>query len=223
MTRNSITASINVNYPNARPASPLPVCKQSFELDQRVEIYIRSKLCNYFLPKNPSLDPSFVSISIRPDVSESARGKLKRDRCAKKEGSPIIKIKERKMVAELRKVCSVFHPDVDAAKASLENVAGNMYESVCVPDLGDFLGYQSGGGGGHQVATPEHKSPATPASSATSNSSGPQNGGNQAGAPLQPPSASVSLPSRQYHNDGKSLSLSLFLFLSFRLSSVSPP
>lgn len=64
------------------------------------------------------------------------------------------------------------------------------------------MGYQSGGGGGHQVATPEHKSPATPASSATSNSSGPQNGGNQAGAPLQPPSASVSLPSRQYHNDG---------------------
>lgn len=122
------------------------------------------------------------------------------------------------MVAELRKVCSVFHPDVDAAKASLENVAGNMYESVCVPDLGDFLGYQSGGGGGHQVATPEHKSPATPASSATSNSSGPQNGGNQAGAPLQPPSASVSLPSRQYHNDGKSLSL-CFSFCLF----VCPP
>ncbi|XP_006565603.1 ETS-like protein pointed isoform X5 [Apis mellifera] len=99
----------------------------------------------------------------------------------------------------------ILQKDVDAAKASLENVAGNMYESVCVPDLGDFLGYQSGGGGGgggHQVATPEHKSPATPASSATSNSSGPQNGGNQAGAPLQPPSASVSLPSRQYHNDG---------------------
>lgn len=128
------------------------------------------------------------------------------------------------MVAELRKVCSVFHPDVDAAKASLENVAGNMYESVCVPDLGDFLGYQSGGGGGHQVATPEHKSPATPASSATSNSSGPQNGGNQAGAPLQPPSASVSLPSRQYHNDGKSLSLSVSLLSVFssvlRFSSI---
>ena len=133
----------------------------------------------------------------------------------------IIIEKSGEMVAELRKVCSVFHPDVDAAKASLENVAGNMYESVCVPDLGDFLGYQSGGGGGgggHQVATPEHKSPATPASSATSNSSGPQNGGNQAGAPLQPPSASVSLPSRQYHNDGKSLSLSLSLSLSVSLS-----
>lgn len=124
------------------------------------------------------------------------------------------------MVAELRKVCSVFHPDVDAAKASLENVAGNMYESVCVPDLGDFLGYQSGGGGGHQVATPEHKSPATPASSATSNSSGPQNGGNQAGAPLQPPSASVSLPSRQYHNDGKSLSLCFSFCLFLRFSSI---
>ncbi|XP_033188655.2 ETS transcription factor pointed isoform X1 [Bombus vancouverensis nearcticus] len=93
----------------------------------------------------------------------------------------------------------ILQKDVDAAKASLENVPGNMYESVCVPDLGDFLGYQSGA---HQGATPEHKSPATPASSATSNSSGPQNVGNQPTAPLQPPSAAVSLPSRQYHNDG---------------------
>ncbi|XP_017791496.1 PREDICTED: LOW QUALITY PROTEIN: ETS-like protein pointed [Habropoda laboriosa] len=94
----------------------------------------------------------------------------------------------------------ILQKDVDAAKASLENVPGNMYESVCVPDLGDFLGYQSGA---HQVATtPEHKSPATPASSATTNSSGPQNTGTQPQAPLQPPSTPVSLPSRQYHNDG---------------------
>lgn len=109
-------------------------------------------------------------------------------------------------------ICSVFHPDVDAAKASLENVPGNMYESVCVPDLGDFLGYQSGA---HQGATPEHKSPATPASSATSNSSGPQNAGNQPTAPLQPPSAAVSLPSRQYHNDGKCLSHFIYPLLQF--------
>ncbi|CAK9802369.1 Protein c-ets-1-B (Fragment) [Anthophora quadrimaculata] len=93
----------------------------------------------------------------------------------------------------------ILQKDVDAAKASLENVPGNMYESVCVPDLGDFLGYQSGA---HQVATPEHKSPATPASSATTNSSDPQNTGTQPQAPLQPPSTPASLPSRQYHNDG---------------------
>ncbi|XP_012149094.1 ETS transcription factor pointed isoform X4 [Megachile rotundata] len=90
--------------------------------------------------------------------------------------------------------------DVDAAKASLENVPANVYESVCVPDLGDFLGYQ---GTGHQVATPEHKSPATPASSTTSNSSSTNpRTGTQPSAPLQPPSATASLPSRQYHNDG---------------------
>ncbi|KAK1119122.1 hypothetical protein K0M31_013622 [Melipona bicolor] len=85
-----------------------------------------------------------------------------------------------------------------------------MYESVCVPELGDFLGYQSGA---HQVATPEHKSPATPASSATSNSNsaGPQSTGNQStGPPLQPPSVAVSLPSRQYRNDGKCLSLFIY-------------
>ncbi|KAG7199300.1 hypothetical protein KM043_018154 [Ampulex compressa] len=88
--------------------------------------------------------------------------------------------------------------DVDAAKASLENVPANLYESVCVPDLGDFLGYP---GAAHQVATPEHKSPATPASSATSNSSAPQSGAQPSPIP-PPPSGAVSLPSRQYHNDG---------------------
>ncbi|XP_076171389.1 ETS transcription factor pointed isoform X2 [Ptiloglossa arizonensis] len=92
----------------------------------------------------------------------------------------------------------ILQKDVDAAKASLENVPGNVYESVCVPDLGDFLGYQ---GAAHQVATPEHKSPGTPASSATSNSSGPQTG-TQPPSTLQPTSGAVSLPSRQYHNDG---------------------
>ncbi|XP_032677627.1 ETS-like protein pointed isoform X1 [Odontomachus brunneus] len=86
----------------------------------------------------------------------------------------------------------ILQKDVDAAKASLENVPANLYESVCVPDLGDFLGYQ----GGHQVAASEHKNPPTPAGSAASNnSSGPPPSG------MQQPS-SVSLPSRQYHNDG---------------------
>ncbi|KAL6267364.1 hypothetical protein P5V15_000439, partial [Pogonomyrmex californicus] len=92
----------------------------------------------------------------------------------------------------------ILQKDVDAAKASLENVPANLYESVCVPDLGDFLGYQ---GGGHQVATPEHKNPPTPANSATSNSSGPPQSGTQQQPPIQPSSGAVSLPSRQYHND----------------------
>ncbi|KAL6440224.1 hypothetical protein ACFW04_003069 [Cataglyphis niger] len=87
--------------------------------------------------------------------------------------------------------------NVDAAKASLENVPANLYESVCVPDLGDFVGYQ---GAGHQVATPEHKNPPTPANSATSNPSGPPQSGTQQQPPIHSSDA-MSLPSRQYHND----------------------
>lgn len=86
--------------------------------------------------------------------------------------------------------------DVDVEKASLENVPANLYESVCVPDLGNFLGYQSAT---NSVATPEHKSPATPASSTTSNSSGPQNP-SQTIASAPPPI--IPLPPRQFHNDG---------------------
>ncbi|XP_051165625.1 ETS-like protein pointed isoform X3 [Leptopilina boulardi] len=85
--------------------------------------------------------------------------------------------------------------DVDVEKASLENVPANLYESVCVPDLGDFLGYQNAA---NAVATPEHKSPATPASSTTSNSSGPQRSSQtiQSAAPIIP------LPPRQFHSEG---------------------
>nr|XP_050862468.1 ETS-like protein pointed isoform X2 [Vespula vulgaris] len=94
----------------------------------------------------------------------------------------------------------ILQKDVDAEKASLENTtASNLYESVCVPDLGDFLGYQDSSG--HQ----EHKSPATtPASSNNTNSSGQTHGPTtQATAPTQQPSSgAVSLASRQYHNDG---------------------
>ncbi|XP_043499540.1 ETS-like protein pointed isoform X2 [Polistes fuscatus] len=91
--------------------------------------------------------------------------------------------------------------DVDAEKASLENTAtSNLYESVCVPDLGDFLGYQDSSG--HQ----DHKSPATtPASSNSTNSSGQTHGPTtQTTTPTQqqPSSGAVSLASRQYHNDG---------------------
>ena len=91
----------------------------------------------------------------------------------------------------------LFFTDVDVEKASLENVPANLYESVCVPDLGDFLGYQSATS---SVATPEHKSPATPASSTTSNSSGPQN----ASQTISPAAPIIPLPPRQFHNEGKS-------------------
>ncbi|XP_015190297.1 PREDICTED: ETS-like protein pointed, isoform P2/D isoform X4 [Polistes dominula] len=91
--------------------------------------------------------------------------------------------------------------DVDTEKASLENTAtSNLYESVCVPDLGDFLGYQDSSG--HQ----DHKSPATtPTSSNSTNSSGQTHGPTtQTTTPTQqqPSSGAVSLASRQYHNDG---------------------
>ncbi|XP_070151920.1 protein C-ets-1 [Polyergus mexicanus] len=92
----------------------------------------------------------------------------------------------------------ILQKNVDAAKASLENVPVNLYESVCVPDLGDFVGYQ---GAGHQVATPEHKNPPTPANSVTSNSSAPPQSGTQQQPPIHS-SGAVSLPSRQYHDDG---------------------
>ncbi|KAK2580624.1 hypothetical protein KPH14_007735 [Odynerus spinipes] len=97
----------------------------------------------------------------------------------------------------------ILQKDVDAEKASLENApASNLYESVCVPDLGDFLGYQ-GSSSSHQ----EHKSSATTPASSTggsANSSGQTHGGTtQAAAPTQQPSSgAVSLASRQYHNDG---------------------
>lgn len=121
--------------------------------------------------------------------------------------SPRRRFEEERVGSEATRLrlCSIFHSDVDAAKASLENVPGSAHESVCVPDLGDFLGYQ---GAAHQVAaTPKHKGPATPASSAAPSASGPRTG-TQPQPPsstLQPSSTAVSLPSRQYHNDGKCL------------------
>lgn len=114
-------------------------------------------------------------------------------------GCTLEKTREMQRCNPFERIYSILHSDVDAAKASLENVPANLYESVCVPDLGDFLGYQ----GGHQVATPDHKNPPTPAGSATSNSSGTPQSGTQP-PPIQPSSGAVSLPSRQYHNDGKS-------------------
>lgn len=98
----------------------------------------------------------------------------------------------------------ILQKDVDAEKASMENAPGsNLYESVCVPDLGDFLGYQ-GSSSGHQ----EHKSsvttPATSSTTGSTNSSGQTHGGTTqtAASTQQPSSGAVSLASRQYHNDG---------------------
>lgn len=94
--------------------------------------------------------------------------------------------------------------DVDVEKSSLENMPANLYESVCVPDLGDFLGYQNAA---NAVSTPEHKSPATPASSTTSNSSGPANASQAPAVPLPP---------RQYHAEGESTLYAINLnFLPF--------
>lgn len=78
----------------------------------------------------------------------------------------------------------------------------NLYESVCVPDLGDFLGYQ---GANNSVTTavtttnpPELKSPATPASSITSTSSIPRSGPPSIQSPINAPP----IP-RPYHNDSE--------------------
>ncbi|XP_048515594.1 protein C-ets-1 isoform X2 [Athalia rosae] len=90
--------------------------------------------------------------------------------------------------------------EVDTEKPSLENVPSNLYESVCVPDLGEFMGYQGTPG----VATPEHKSPATPATPpGTPQSQGQSQGQNQGPQQQQQPpqQPSVITLSRQYHND----------------------
>ncbi|XP_043274998.1 ETS-like protein pointed isoform X2 [Venturia canescens] len=99
----------------------------------------------------------------------------------------------------------------EVEKASLENMPANLYESVCVPDLGDFLGYQQqqqqNNPANNSVPTPEHKSPATPASSTTSTTSSsggavPRNTPSQASIQQPLPSVPASLTPRSYHNDG---------------------
>lgn len=74
----------------------------------------------------------------------------------------------------------------------------NLYESVCVPDLGDFLGYQSAN---NSVATSDNKSPATPASSTSSSTSGSRNSTSQ-NSGIQTLTNFSTLSSRSY--DGKS-------------------
>ncbi|XP_046477884.1 protein C-ets-1 isoform X1 [Neodiprion pinetum] len=92
----------------------------------------------------------------------------------------------------------ILQREVDTEKASLENVPANLYESVCVPDLGEFMGYQ----GTPSMATPEHKSPATPATPpGTPQSQQGQNQNQGQSQPPPPPPPSVITLSRQYHND----------------------
>lgn len=167
---------------------------------------------------------SFPFSTLANEIPSSDRSYYIVARIAKKEDQEnlLVSVQESRAQNPELRIRSIFHPDVDAAKASLENMPANVYESVCVPDLGDFLGYQ---GAGHQVSTPEHKSPATPASSTTSNSSSTTNPrtGTQPSAPLQPPSATATatatatLPSRPYHNDGKCL---FFTIKSYRKYSM---
>lgn len=105
----------------------------------------------------------------------------------------------------------LFHPEDEVEKASLENMPANLYESVCVQDLGDFLSYQQqqqqNNPANNSVPTPEHKSPATPASSTTSttSSSGAVSRNNSSQASIQQALSSVpaSLTPRSYHNDGE--------------------
>lgn len=65
--------------------------------------------------------------------------------------------------------------DVEKERSALENVPPNLYESVCVPDLSEFLGgYQSLTGGDQKVANsgtssghPPSAATPTPSSNAT--------------------------------------------------------
>ncbi|KAK0159571.1 hypothetical protein PV327_010667 [Microctonus hyperodae] len=84
----------------------------------------------------------------------------------------------------------------EVEKASLENMPANLYESVCVPDLGEFLSYQTSN---NSIATSEHKSSSNSlTNSTTSTSSSSRNPGQQG---IQ---QSINLPlPRPYHNDGE--------------------
>lgn len=92
----------------------------------------------------------------------------------------------------------VFVAEDEVDKASLENMPANLYESVCVPDLDNFLGYQ---GANNSVTTPEHKSPATPASSTTSTSSGPRNPGPAQSSIQQTMTSVPPLPPRAFDGE----------------------
>ncbi|XP_014205235.1 ETS-like protein pointed isoform X2 [Copidosoma floridanum] len=76
--------------------------------------------------------------------------------------------------------------DVDLEKSSLENMPANLYESVCVPDLNEFLSYQANSTTSvSSTASETAKGPSTP-------------------APVQQQSQSsvVPLTPRQFRSDG---------------------
>ena len=87
----------------------------------------------------------------------------------------------------------------------------NLYESVCVPDLGEFLGYQPGSSGGSNSTS----------GSTTDGKSTPVGNNASAAAPVVPagqspmsvpsPVAAVPMPQRQYHSDGKFYIYSFYL------------
>ncbi|XP_031784895.1 ETS-like protein pointed isoform X3 [Nasonia vitripennis] len=100
----------------------------------------------------------------------------------------------------------ILQKDVDLEKASLENMPANLYESVCVPDLGEFLGYQASAS--TTPAASDSKVPVGNSSGSTATRS-PAPAAAAATAPAANPSA-ISAPSpiavpmgpRQFHNDG---------------------
>ena len=116
-----------------------------------------------------------------------------------------------------------FFAEFEIEKASLENMPANLYESVCVPDLGDFLGYQQqqANAANNSVSTPEHKSPATPASSTTSTTSssgaGPRNSSAQSSIQQPLSSGSAPLQPRSYHNDGEYSYFNVYIFFWLNL------
>ena len=83
---------------------------------------------------------------------------------------------------------------MEKERSALENVPPNLYESVCVPDLSEFLGgYHSLAGGDQKVTN---------------------SGTSSAGA--HPPSAVTPTPASGYLHDGKYLSFpqsSLLLYI----------
>uniref|UniRef100_A0ABD2X3R2 PNT domain-containing protein n=1 Tax=Trichogramma kaykai TaxID=54128 RepID=A0ABD2X3R2_9HYME len=101
----------------------------------------------------------------------------------------------------------ILQKDVDNEKASLENMPSNLYESVCMPDLGDYLSYsqqqhqqqqqqqhqqqQQGVSNNHsQQQQQQHPRDTKPVIANNNARSSPQN-------------LSAMPPTRSYHTDGK--------------------
>lgn len=100
-------------------------------------------------------------------------------------------------------------PDADLEKASLENMPANLYESVCVPDLGDFLGYQS------SSATNNNNPSSNSDSKVSRADNNPQQVATTNHSSISIPSPAVAMPSRHnYQGEGEWLLSFFFSFLS---------